>query len=82
MRIFKLQSTQFHYSLSKCLAKNSRKLQKDLEQKISTFVQNLSTEKNFDECMNTKNEFKKFDNKIVDGVKIHNKCNWYQYGKI
>ena len=38
----------FTIAFSKGLAKNSRKLQKELEQKITTLEKNLSTEKNFD----------------------------------
>ena len=38
--------------------------------------QNLCTEENFDEYMNTENELEKCYDKIADGAKIHSKCNW------
>ena len=52
------------------------KVQKELEQKITMLEQNLCTEENFDEYMNTKNELKKCYDNIADGAKIHSKCNW------
>ena len=67
------------FSVAYVLAQNSRQLQKGLQQKITTFEQNLSTKENLNEYMNTKKEFNKLHDKIADGVKIHSKCNWYQH---
>lgn len=50
---------------SKGLAQNSRKLQKELEQKITTLEQNLSTKENFDKYINTKNELKKCNDNLL-----------------
>ena len=63
------------------MAKNSRKLQKEFEQKITTLEQGLSNKKRFDQYMNTKSELLKFYEKIADGVKIRSKCDWHQYGE-
>lgn len=70
MGIFKVQSTQFHYSFFQRFGKNSRKLQKEFEQKITTLEQGLSNKKRFDQYMNTKNELLKFYEKNNDGVSI------------
>lgn len=67
MWIFKAQTTQFRYGL---FQRFGLKLNLCLQQ-------NLSTEENFDEYMNTK----PFQGKVADEVKICSKCNCYQYGK-
>ena len=61
MGIFKLQTTQFHYSL---FQRFGLKLNLCLKQ-------NLFTEKNFDEYMNTKN----FYDNVADEIKICSKSN-------
>lgn len=66
----KYKVRNFTIAFSKGLAKNSRKLQKEFEQKITTLEQGLSNEKRFDQYMNTKNELLKFYEKNADGVSI------------
>lgn len=78
---WKYKILSFTISCSKDSTKNALKLQKDLEQKITTLEQNLTMEENFSEYMNTNYELEKFYDKVAEGVKIHSKSNCCLYGE-
>ena len=65
----------------KKLAQNSCKLQRDLETKIKNLEQNIINEDKLNEYKTVKDKLENFYDNIAAGVKIHSKCDWYQYGE-
>ena len=61
-------------AFSKVLAKKSKKEHALLLCKIIKLEQDIDSEAKVDEYDKTKNE-------LAEGVKIRNKCSWYQYGE-
>ena len=79
--LLKYETRKFAINVSKKLAQNSRKLQRDLETKIKNLEQNIINEDKFNEYKTAKDELENFYDNIATGVKIRNKCDWYQYGE-
>ena len=79
--LLKYEIRKFAINFSKKLAQNSRKLQRDLETKIKKLEQNIINEDKFNEYKTAKDELENFYDNIATGVKIRNKCDWYQYGE-
>ena len=79
--LLKYETRKFAINVSKKLAQNSRKLQRDLETKIKNLKQNIINEKIFNEYETAKDELQHFYDNIATGVEIRSKCDWYQYGE-
>ena len=68
-------------TFSKALPKKSKKENALSLSKITKSEQDIDSEGKFDEYEKRKNELEKIYDNIAEGVKIHSKCSWYQYGK-
>ena len=49
--------------------------------KITKLEHHIDSEGKFDEYKKTKNELENIYDHIPEGVKVHSKCSWYQYGE-
>ena len=67
--LLKYEIRKFAIKFSRKLAKNSRKLQTDLETKIKNLEQNITDEDKFNECKTAKDESEILYDNIATGVK-------------
>ena len=67
--LLKYENRKFAIKFSRKLAKNSRKLQTDLETKIKNLEQNIKNEDKFNECKTAKDESEIIYDNIATGVK-------------
>ena len=49
--------------------------------KITKLEKDIYSEEKFEEYDKTRSKFEKIYDKNAEGVKIHSKCSWYQYGE-
>ena len=77
--LLKYEICKFAINFSRKLARNSRKLQTDLETKINNIDQNITDEDKFNKYKTAEDELEDLYDNITAGVKIQSKCDWYQY---
>ena len=66
---------------SKKISQNARKSQCELEKKLKELESNLSSEANFNEYTKCKKDLELIYERIAEGVRIRNKCQWYEEGE-
>ena len=74
--LLKYEIRRFTINLSKELAQNFRKLQRDLETKMKN-LENIINEDKFNGCKTAKDELENFYDNIATAVNIRSKCDWY-----
>jgi len=77
----KYELRNFSIKFSKNLAKSKRQNQTFLENKIKELEQNLISNESLEEYSKVKSELEQIYDKVVEGVKVRTKCDFFQFGE-
>ena len=77
----KYELRNFLIKFSKNLAKSKRQNQTFLENRIKELEQNLISNESLEEYNKVKSELEQIYDKVVEGVKVRTKCDFFQFGE-
>ena len=78
MEILKYEIRKFSIRYSKVINKEKIKKQHELESKLKTLENSLSSDKNIEEYHKCKVDLDEIYDNIAEGAKIRSKCQWYE----